>query len=250
MKKIITLLFICLSISNLQAQYKEVRKAAAHHGVSTATSLNVVYIESDRNEIVLESEKKEHLDKILSEVKNGILYIQYKSNTKITTKKANKVTIYSNSKLQSLKASSSSRLHIEAPIHASSVAINSSSSANISVRHLSATSLNIDINSSGSLDAHVKTSKAFINASSSSKVLLAGQINEANVKMSSSAKIDLAKAKVNDVICDGSSSASLNIENLSTLRSDLSSSASISYSKIDQILQNKNSSSGRLIKKS
>jgi hypothetical protein len=234
MKKLSTLLLAFLLFSSVNAQHKEIRKVTSHHGISVATNLNVSYIEL-----------------IITEVKNGVLTIQYKPNTNINSLKQNKITVYSNSKLKSLKASSSARLVVDAPIASESISIVSTSSGNINARHIKANDLNIQVSSSANFDAHVDASKLNISASSSAKIFLAGKIEDSNIKMSSSAKLDLTQASVRNVVCDGSSSAKLNITTAQTLRSNLSSSANITYTKEPtQILENKTSSSGKLVKKS
>ncbi|HLS38014.1 MAG TPA: DUF2807 domain-containing protein [Sphingobacterium bovisgrunnientis] len=251
MKKLSTLLLAFLLFSSVNAQHKEIRKVTSHHGISVATNLNVSYIESNKNEIVIDCANKNHIELIITEVKNGVLTIQYKPNTNINSLKQNKITVYSNSKLKSLKASSSARLVVDAPIASESISIVSTSSGNINARHIKANDLNIQVSSSANFDAHVDASKLNISASSSAKIFLAGKIEDSNIKMSSSAKLDLTQASVRNVVCDGSSSAKLNITTAQTLRSNLSSSANITYTKEPtQILENKTSSSGKLIKKS
>ena len=100
MKKLITVILVCLLSSNLKAQHTETRKIVSHQGISVATNLNVAYIESNKNEIIVDCENKNHINLILTEVKNGILTIQYKPNTKINSRNQNKITVYSNSKLK------------------------------------------------------------------------------------------------------------------------------------------------------
>jgi hypothetical protein len=250
MKKLSTLIIAFLLFHTVNAQHKVVRKVMSHHGISVATSLNVAYIESNRNEIVIDCENKNHIDLILTEVKNGVLTIKYKPNTKINSQKQNKVTVYANSKLKSLNSSSSARLAVDAPLSSEAVSIVSTSSGKINARHIKAKNLDIQVSSSANLDAHVDAIKLTVVASSSSKIFLAGKIEDSNIKMSSSAKLDLTQASVRNLVCDGSSSAKLHITTVHTLSSDLSSSANITYAKEpSQILQNRTSSSGRLVKK-
>lgn len=251
MKRTIVFFLAYFSLAVTFAQYKETRKIANHHGISVATSLNAAYVESDRNEIVLESEKKNYLDLIITEIKNDVLTIRYKPNTSIRTSKPNKVTIYSNSKLKVLKATSSATLHVDAPITSSPVSIVANSSGKISARHIKADNMDIEVTSSGKFDSHILASTAVIEASSSGKISLAGKIDNSTIDMSSSASLDLEKVTIKNLVCKGSSSAKLDISTANTLKSNLSSSAKISYAtQPTQILENKTSSSGRLVKKS
>ncbi|WP_159636976.1 GIN domain-containing protein [Sphingobacterium composti Ten et al. 2007 non Yoo et al. 2007] len=249
MKTVFASILAFLLFSSFQAQHTETRQIGAHQGISVATNLNVSYIESNKNEIVIDCANKNHIALIMTEVENGVLTIQYKPNTKINSLKQNKITVYSNSKLKYLKASSSARLAVDSPISSESVSIVSTSSGKINARHIKAKDLDIQISSSANFDAHIDVSKLMITASSSAKIFLAGKIEDSNIKMSSSAKLDLTQASVRNLVCEGSSSAKLNIMTAQTLSSILSSSANITYEKEPaEILQNKTSSSGKLIK--
>lgn len=251
MKNIVFILLLASWSLTLQAQHKEVRKLHAHQGVSVATNLDVLYVLSNRNEIVLDCENKEHLNMIDTEVKNGVLRIQYKPNTKINSSRKNKVIVYSNSKLQSLKVTSNSNLKVEAPVEGNTINISASSSGKLFANKIKANTINVDLSSSAQLEASVSTANLNVNASSAGKMSLAGEAAVANIDMSSSARLDMDKLAIKDLVCKGSSSAKLDISTANTLKSNLSSSAKISYAtQPTQILENKTSSSGRLVKKS
>ena len=251
MKNLIALLCIASFIFPIYGQHKEVRKLSSHQSISVATSLDVLYIPSNRNEIVLDCANRDHLQLILTDVKDGNLQIQYKPNSSVKSSKQNKVIIYSNYKVHTVKVSSSSKLRLESEINANTVNITTNSSGKFYADRIKANTINLDLSSSGQLEAAIATKTLNIAASSSGKGILKGEAVSANVNMSSSAKLDLDNVTISSLSCDGSSSARLQINTAKTLKSKLSSSATLSYSKEPaKIVENKTSSSGRLLKKS
>lgn len=235
----------------LKAQHQEIRKLKSHQGISVATNLDVLYVLSDRNEIVLDCANKEHIALINTDVKNGILQIQYEPNSRIRSSKKNKVVVYSNHKLNTLKVSSSGNLKVEAPVQANTVHINSSSSGKLYADKIKANTINVNLSSSGQLQASIASANLNIQASSSGKINLTGETSIANVNMSSSALLELSRLTIKDLVCKGSSSARLNMLTAQTIKSNLSSSSTVTYSKAPgTILENRASSNGKLMKKS
>ncbi len=70
MKRILTIAFISF-LYVAQAQERETRKITAPDGISSATSLRVDYIHSNRNEVVVEADNPEHLSLIETTVKKA-----------------------------------------------------------------------------------------------------------------------------------------------------------------------------------
>ena len=214
MKNIIAIVFLCFGITSVLAQHKEERRIKLFNGISTATNLDVVYVLSDKNEIVVDCEKKEHLNLILTEVKNNVLTIRYKPNSSIRTHKPNKVIVYANSKLNSIKVSSGSNLNIQSEVESPKLKIETTSSGKLNVKNIQANLVELNVSSSADVVAAIIANKINLKASSSGKLSLSGKINAANIDMNSSAKLDLTKCILKDVICVGNSSAKLNLYKL------------------------------------
>jgi len=124
-----------------------------------------------------------------------------------------------------------------------------SSSGRLTTNEITANKIDIDVSSSGKLEAKVNTKDLDIDASSSSKTIVSGIADKASVDMSSSANIDLLNLKINDLEIDGSSSSKVAFNTASSLSASLSSSAKATYVKEPQkITKNKTSSSGKLMK--
>lgn len=245
MKKLLSVLFVCSFVA-VQAQYKETRKIANHQTVSVATSIQVEYIESSKNEVVVECQNKEHLSLLLTEVKNGVLEIKYKPNSTIHSKGPNTVIVYSDSKLKSAKVSSSSKLTLKNTIKANNFEIIASSSGKLYINKIEANNITVNVQSSAKVEAQIATASLKIKASSSSDAILSGKASKTHVDMNSSADIDLSALMVESLYVDGSSSAKLIFNTADYLENRLSSSAKVLYKKIpNQIPVNQLSSGGK-----
>lgn len=251
MKKIITLpFFVCFIFNIAQAQFRENRKVEKHHSISVSSSIQVEYIHSNKNEIVVETGQQEHLSLLTTTVRNGKLEIKYKPNTSIKTKSPSKVTVYTTYTLQDVNVNSSASLSIPNPFQTDSFTATVTSSGKLSAENIKANSIKIVVNSSGKISQKINTENLDINATSSGKLTVKGEANKVSVNMSSSANIDLSHTVIRDLLCEGSSSAKLHIQTSRTLHSDLSSSAVIYYAvEPSRILQNRTSSGGKLTHK-
>jgi len=247
MKKLTSLLFVCFLVASAQAQFKETRKISAHTSITVATGITVEYIRSNKNEVVVETETKEQLNLLLTDVSRETLEIRYKPNSTVRSKKGNTVTVYSNANLEKAKVSSSGQLTLKDPIKASSFKLDVSSSGKLITNEITAAKVDIDVSSSGKLEAKVNAKNLEIDASSSSKTVVSGIADQTSIDMSSSANIDLLNLKIKDLEIDGSSSSKVAFNTAATLSASLSSSAKATYVKMpERIVKNKTSSSGKL----
>lgn len=249
MKKLLTLLFIATAIV-AQAQYKETRKINAHTGIAVSGGLEVTYVHSNKNEVVIEAENEDHLSLILTDVKNNTLEIRYKANTKIKTKTPNKVIVYSNYTLQNAKVSSSADLTLKDAISTTSFVLTASSAGDLKTNTITANDIIVEANSSADIDTKVIAKNLKINASSASDIDITGNAENVTTNMSSSSDVNLEHLKIENLSIDGSSASSLIFHTAATLESNLSSAASASY-KVQpaKIVNNKVSSGASLRKK-
>ncbi len=248
MKRLLTLALIAASTLTY-GQHSQTRKIASPNGIAVSRSIQAKYIVSNRNEVVVEVENQDHLDKLETVVKGGTLHIRYKSNVNIRTQKPNRVTVYSTAKLQQINVSSSASLHIESEIKVPQILVTVNSSGKLLASTIIAEHATIDLSSSGRFDAHITTSKLTIDGSSSAKLVLAGSANEADLDISSSANIDLAALKLKRATVDASSSSKATVQVSENLTADVSSSAKVYYIGKPQNLTVNKSSSGQVLQK-
>jgi hypothetical protein len=243
MKKLLTLLFVCTTVIT-QAQYKETRNISNHQSISVATSIQVEYIHSNKNEVIVECQNQEHVPLLLTEVKNGVLEIKYKPNTTIRAKSPNTVKVYSNAKLKSAKVSSSGKLTLRDAIKTSNFEFSASSSGKIYTNNIEADKIVVNVQSSAKVDLLVVTESLEVNASSSSDALIKGKTAKMHVNMSSSADVDLRSLTIKSLYVDGSSSAKLLFNTANYLENRLSSSAKVRYHAIPNQIPVNHLSSG------
>lgn len=249
MKNLLTLLFIVSTVV-AQAQYKETRKIDAHTAITVSTSLEVEYIKSNKNEVVIECANKEHLELILTDVNNETLHIRYKPNTSIRTTKANKLTVYSSYGLEKAKVSASGTLIIKDPIQTDLFLLEANSSGDIKTNMIKANKITIQASSSADIHTNLNVKTLNIDVSSSADASVTGQANNVLVNMSSSADVDLLGLTIENLSINGSSSSDLVFNTANNLNSNLSSSASVLYKKTpSNITSNKRASGATLGKK-
>lgn len=236
-------------ISLSQAQFKQSRPLTKHTEISVSNGIWVEYIRSTKNEIIVETENKDHLNQILTTVDAGKLTVKYKPNTHIKTRSPNKVKIYSNYILHKVDVNSSGSLQISSPFDVVNFQAKVSSSGKFISDIINATYCKLVMSSSAKINQVINSDKLDIQASSSAQAKIKGKVSTVQVDMNSSAQIDLSQVRIDDLICNGSSSSKLLISTANTLDSDLSSSAKIYYKqKPKEIIRNHTTSSGKLIK--
>lgn len=248
MKRLLTIALIAVS-ALAYGQHSETRKISSPKGITVSSSIEAKYIVSNRNEVVVETGNKDHLDKLETVVENGILHIRYKSNTHIRTQKTSRVTVYSSGKLQYVKVSSSASLLVEGEQKVPQIEVSVNSSGKLLASSIVAEKAKIDISSSGRFDAKLTTTDLDIEASSSSRLILAGSANNATLDISSSANLDLSALKIKNITVDASSSSQATVQVSGNLNADVSSSGKVYYIGKPQNLNVEKSSSGQVVQK-
>lgn len=246
MKRILTIAFISF-LYVAQAQEREIRKISAPDGISAATSLRVDYIHSNRNEVVVEADNAEHLSLIETNVKNGILHVQYKRNSQIRNARNNRVTVYSSKIPTSFSASSSGSIYSNETIKASKIAVNVSSSARISLKKLIADDIALSTSSSSRLTAEVSAKNLTVNSTSSSKQEIAGSATNLDLNTNSSASVDMASFTTSNAEVNASTSSGVTLSVKDNLRGKVSTSAKISLKNQPRNVQVDKSTSGRIV---
>ncbi|WP_333862235.1 GIN domain-containing protein [Sphingobacterium sp.] len=246
MKRILTIAFISF-LYVAQAQERETRKITAPDAISSATSLRVDYIHSNRNEVVVEADNPEHLPLIETTVKNGTLYVQYKRNTQIRNARNNRVTVYSSKIPTRFSASSSSSIHTDETIKANKISVDVSSSASISLKKLIADDISLSTSSSSKLTTEVSSKNLQVAASSSSKQEIAGSASNLNLNTNSSASVDMSRFTTTNAQVQANSSANVTLSVKENLQGNVSTSARIALKNQPKNVQVDKSTSGRVV---
>ncbi|KGE16171.1 GIN domain-containing protein [Sphingobacterium deserti] len=246
MNKLLTIVFI-LSGMLVQAQHKESRRIANIKGIAVSSGIEATYVQSNRNEIIVEVEDPTHLKKLETVVENGTLIIRYKSNSNVRTRGTNRVTVYtSSSSLQRLKVTSSASLRVEPSIKTAAILVEISSSGKLYVANLATDKATIDASSSGQLNANMAATSLTINLSSSAQLHLLGSAKSATIAVSSSAQADLSEFEIKQAVVEVSSSAKAIVKVEEKLIADASSSGKIVYIGSPRSLTTDKSSSGTI----
>lgn len=249
MKKLATLILICCYVV-AQGQHKETRKIETHTAIAVSTGIDVIYIQSNKNEAIIECENKNHIDLLLTTVKAGTLEIRYRPNSSVSSKKPTKVTVYANGPLSSAKVSASGTLTLNNALKASTFKLEASSSGKIITQQIEAAKITIEASSSGKIKTDLQAVNVAIEASSASAIQIAGKADNIRVAMSSSATVDLPQMEIGALVIEGSSLSSLTFYTAASLKNKLSSSAKVYFTKAPiRITQNILSSGGQFIKK-
>ncbi len=246
MKRILTIAFISF-LYVAQAQERETRKIPAPDGISSATSLRVDYIHSNRNEVIVEADNPEHLSLIETTVKNGTLYVQYKRNSSIRNARNNRVTVYSSKIPTRFSASSSSSIYTDETIKANKISVDVSSSAKISLKKIIADDINLSTSSSSKLTTDVSSKNLQVSASSSSKQEIAGSASNLNLNTNSSASVDMSRFSTTNAQVQANSSANVTLSVKENLQGNVSTSARIALKNQPKNVQVDKSTSGKVV---
>lgn len=264
-KIILAITFFLVSIITL-AQVSENREVSNFSKLQVSNAIEVFYTVSNTKSVKVETDDKENLTYIKTEVENGTLklYVDTKDYKKeVKTKKRSKgnnvswvngvefailkITV-SGPNLEEIKASSSADIKIVNTNTSTDLNIAVSSSGSIS-GNFNCSNLFIDTSSSGEFSSNLNATTVEIESSSSSNVNLSGKATEILVKASSSSSCDLKDFTVETAIIKASSSASVSIKVTKSIDAKASSSASIVYYGSASQVSKEESSSGSVSKK-
>ena len=246
MKRILTIAFISF-LYVAQAQERETRKIAAPDGISSANSLRVDYIHSNRNEVVVEADNPEHLSLIETTVKNGTLYVQYKRNSSIRNARNNRVIVYSSKIPSRFSASSSSSIYTDEIIKSNKITVDASSSASVSLKKIVADDISLATSSSSKLTTEVTSKNLQVSASSSSRQNISGNASNLNLNTNSSASVDMSRFTTTNAQIQANSSANVTLSVKENLLGKVSTSAKIVLKNQPKNVQVDKSTSGRVV---
>lgn len=236
-KIFITITLLILSWFSV-AQVTENRTLNPFSKLQASQGIEVHYTVSNTNEIKVETDDKEKLKLIKTEVENETLkiFISAEENNKANRKNKkryntnfNILKVYvSGNPLKLIKATSSATINIINTNKTEQIEVYTSSSGSIS-GNFDCTLFNADIASSGNLEGTLSGNTATMVLSSSGQIELNGKVTSLQLKASSSADCNLKKLIIETAIIKASSSANVTITTTKKLEAIASSSAEINY---------------------
>lgn len=161
---------------------------------------------------------------------------EIKANNKITTNRLH------------LKTSSTAEIDLN-EVSTQSFTAEASSASEIEVKKLYSIDLDITTTSTAGFEAYAEADKVELKASSSSKIKLKGKALGMNVNASSTATIDTRELVANDIKATSSSSSTVKIHPVLTLKATASSASSIYYYNDPQLIDKTTSSAASIKKK-
>jgi hypothetical protein len=247
------------------AQVIENRDVTDFNKLQVSNAIDVSYTVSNTKSVKVETDDKENLKYVKTEVENGTLklyvdtkdYLEKKTTKDKKAKRSKlkniswvngvkfellKITV-SGPNLGAIKASSSANVTIENTNSSTSLDVTVSSSGSVS-GNFKATDVTIDASSSGDFSGNVTATSIEIKSSSSSDVDLSGKATIISAKASSSSKCNLKEFTVENAILKASSSAAIVLIVTKSIEAKASSSASINYYGNPSEVKKEESSSG------
>jgi hypothetical protein len=229
--------------------------------VSFSNGWDVEIIQSNQNKLVAKANQN-LLDELEVENNDGYLKVGTNSGDNIGKADEKSITLYFNSDLKTLKASSGVSLTSGDQLEFNDIVIASSSGSDVD---LDIKTKKLDCSSSSGSNLYLKISSTDVEASSSSgsKLELSGKSDALNAKSSSGSslkligysesltansssgsKIDAKDQKSVNVTADASSGSRIDVYPMETLNGSASSGASIKYHNEPSVKLTKDESSG------
>lgn len=244
-KIILTLTTFLVSLITF-AQVSENRAIANFSKLDVSNAIEVFYTVSDTRSIKIETDEKEKLECIKTEIEDGTLklYVDAKKYKKEgNNRKRSKgkgvrwvngveftllrITVFGPN-LNAIKVSTSSNLKFQNTNKSSNLEIKTNASGSITGM-FECDNAQIAISSSGLINASINTSTISIDASSSGLVVLKGKAKKGTIKSSSSASCKLNDFEVQEATIEATSSSSVKVSVSSVLMAKATSSGSIHY---------------------
>ncbi|WMN12546.1 head GIN domain-containing protein [Marivirga salinae] len=243
MKNILLVFVLALFACQVQSQEIETRSLSDFTSVSSSQSIRVTLKKG--NEPKVDVSTTGELEDVITEVKNGNLKIEMESNKTFRNVEV-EVTVYFQ-ELESLKASSSSRMMSEDLIEANNMEIKGSSSARMD---LNVKANNIEV--SGSSSARIALSAQAVNietqVSSSCRFNLDGNAENFEAQVSSSGRIDASEFSCDNADLAASSSGRIELNVQEKLIAKASSSGRITYGGKPSLVDVNSGSGGKISK--
>lgn len=219
MKNYIILLFNLITIL-LNAQITETRTIENFNEIIGKSGVNINYHNSDYPKVIVETDKKDNLNYIITRTKNNVLevYIDSKNQPNLTISKI-EIHVYGQA-LSKISMTSGSRISFEDKIKTNELKIKQTSGAQIFFKDLKADHLEIDLSSGAQLNGNIFSNT--ISSKMSSGSIWSSKINSENttINISSGASVTL-KGETNQLDLKATSGSFSDLRNLNATKANL-----------------------------
>lgn len=247
----------------MNAQVSENRTVGAFSKIKVSTGIQLIYTQSSKQELKVETDNTEKLQYIKTEIEGSTLrvYLDTKNAPKDAKKLKRKnynsyngvnfevLKVYvSNSLVDDFKVSSSASLIVKNSLNAKNLVIDCSSSGSFTgtVKCSNAT---IEASSSADVDANITADTVDVKLSSSADARLSGTTEKVTIKSSSSSDCKARDLMSKNATVESSSSSDVDVYASEKLYASASSSASVNYFGNPKNVEKKESSSGSVTKR-
>jgi hypothetical protein len=235
--------FIMLFAFQTNAQETETRTLSDFTSVSSSQSIRVILKKGSEAKVDVSTTGE--LADVITEVKGGDLKIEMESNNTYRNIEV-EVTVYFQ-ELESLKASSSSRMTSKDLIEASNLDIKGSSSARMEL-NVKATNIEVSGSSSARIALDAEANNIESQVSSSCRLTLNGNAENFEAQVSSSGRIDASGFTCQNADLAASSSGRIELNVQEKLIAKASSSGKITYGGKPSIVDANSGSGGKVSK--
>lgn len=241
MKKLILVFVLAVFTIQAQAQETETRSLSDFTSVSSSQSIRVTLKKGSEPKVDVSTTGE--LEDVITDVKGGDLKIEMASNMTFRNVEV-EVTVYFQ-ELESLQASSSSRMMSEDLIEGNNIEIKGSSSARMD---LNVKAANIEVSGSSSARIALSAEAGNIEAkvSSSCRFTLDGNAENFEAQVSSSGRIDASEFSCENADLAASSSGRIELNVQEKLIAKASSSGKITYGGKPAIVDANTGSGGKV----
>ncbi|WP_340154033.1 head GIN domain-containing protein [uncultured Marivirga sp.] len=243
MKNLVLGLVMILFACQAQSQESETRSLSDFTSVSSSQSIRVILKKGDEAKVDVSTTGD--LEDVITEVKGGNLKIEMESNKMFRNIEV-EVTVYFQ-ELESLKASSSSRMTSEDLIEASNIDIRGSSSARMDL-NVKATNIEVSGSSSARISVEAEANNIESQVSSSCRFTLSGNAENFEAQVSSSGRIDASEFTCQNADLAASSSGRIELNVEEKLIAKASSSGKITYGGKPALVDADSGSGGKVSK--
>lgn len=268
------LIYAFLVISTtVWGQVKQERKVGEFSSLEISQGIQVQYTSGPNKKIVVETDSKELLPYIKTQVngKNLRIFIENKQSRglwSVNTLKFQKLVVYiENPELESVQVQSSAkvfftnkvsarRFHVsvsssglfKGDILTDELVVRGSSSADIQGTFTVANEVDLALSSSAEFSGAIAAHSLYMRVSSSGKSYMKGSVVKADVEVSSSGKVNASDFKIMDLKAIASSSGKGEFTVIDTIEAKATSSGHLHYKGNPKVILAKTSSSGKINK--
>jgi Putative auto-transporter adhesin, head GIN domain len=218
MKKLFVSLLLIAPFYDLLAQKiiqdinVEKRNVSSFHGVEVATGIKLILTEGSVEEVAVSASTTEYRDKIITEVKNGILQIHYETKFgALNRKRADK--------------------HLRAYVSYKSLdKLNVNTGANLEINGiLSSASLDLQANTGGAIQGEINITSLKVNFNTGAKITLSGKADELDVDGDTGGKFEGENLKTINCSADASTGARISVTVQKELNARANTGGNIRY---------------------